>query len=251
MQLPFDMDPSYRQRIYGQYVTARDLPLAPLSLEGLRPRLPFFRQIIRRHFPRDRSAAILELGCGHGAFLYAMHQAGYKGAKGVDGAGEEVDGARALGITGVEQGDVMSALAATASASLDLVVAFDLVEHFTKGEIIHLVDEVYRVLRPSGRWIIHVPNAEAPFGARIRYADFTHELAFTRVAIVQLLRASGFASVQCYEDQPVPHGLKSAVRFLLWKLIRAGLLFYIAVETGDLDRGAVFSQNLLAVARRN
>src|SRR6266545_2348594 len=103
--MPIDAKPDYRQRIYGQYVTARDKPLAPLSLEGLQPRLPFFRQIIRRHFPRDRNAAILELGCGHGAFLYAMHQAGYTGARGVDRADEQIYAARALGITGVEQGD--------------------------------------------------------------------------------------------------------------------------------------------------
>jgi 2-polyprenyl-3-methyl-5-hydroxy-6-metoxy-1,4-benzoquinol methylase len=246
-----EIEHSYRQRIYGQYVTARDKPLAPKKIEGLEPRLPLFRKIVRQHFPPDRNAAILELGCGHGAFLYVMHQGGYKNAKGVDGAPEQVRAARELGITGVEQGDVMSALAATASASLDVLVTFDLIEHFTKRELVSLVDEVYRVLRPSGHWIIHVPNAEAPFGSRVRYGDFTHEVAFTRVSIAQLLKASGFASVQCYEDQPVPHGLKSAIRFLLWKVIRTGLLFYIAVETGALDRGAVFSQNLLAVAQRN
>jgi len=240
-----------RKRIYGQYVTARDKPLAPTSIAGLRPRLPFFRQVIRRHFPRNSNAAILELGCGHGAFLYAMHEARYKRVRGVDWADEQVRAARELGIAGVEQGDLMSTLAGTATGSVDVVVTFDLIEHFTKHELIALVDEVYRVLRSTGRWIIHVPNAEAPFGARMRYWDFTHELAFTRTSLAQLLKASGFASVQCYEDQPVPHGLKSMVRLIMWKLIRMGLLFYIAVETGAFDRGAVFSQNLLAVATRD
>ncbi|HZC68995.1 MAG TPA: methyltransferase domain-containing protein [Nitrospirales bacterium] len=248
--MPIDTEAGYRQRIYGQYVTARDKPLAPLSLEGLRPRLPFFRQVIRRHFPSDRNAAILDLGCAHGAFLYPMHEAGYKGAKGVDAAIEQVAAARRLGIAGVEQGDVMSTLAVTPATSLDVVVSFDLIEHFTKAELIHLIDGVYRVLRPGGRWIIHTPNAEAPFGARMRYWDFTHELAFTRTSLSQVLRASGFASVHCYEDQPVPHGLKSAFRFLLWRLIRTGVLLYLAAETGALDHSAVFSQNLLAVARR-
>ncbi len=240
-----------RQRIYGQYVTARDKPLAPRSIKGLRPRLPHFRQIIERHFPQDRNAVVLELGCGHGAFLYAMHEAGYTRARGVDWADEQVRAARDLGIAGVEQGDVMSALTLLAAGSLDVVVAFDLIEHFTKDELLPLVDEVYRVLRPGGRWIIHAPNAEGPFGSRIRYGDFTHELAFTRVSIGQVLKASGFASVRCYEDQPVPHGLKSAARLVLWKVIRAGLLFYTAVETGAFDRGAVFSQNLLAVVDRD
>src|SRR6266545_4914563 len=114
--MPTDMDLS-RKRIYGQYVTARDKPLAPTSIAGLRPRLPFFRQVIRRHFPRNSNAAILELGCGHGAFLYAMHEARYKRVRGVDWADEQVRAARELGIAGVEQGDLMSTLAGTATGS--------------------------------------------------------------------------------------------------------------------------------------
>ena len=112
---------------------------------------------------------------------------------------------------------------------------------------IGLVDEVCRVLRPGGRWIIHTPNAESPFGMRVRYGDLTHELAFTRTSLAQLL-SSGFSQVSCYEDQPVPHGLKSAVRWALWKVFRTLLRLYVAAETGDSGRDAVFSQNLLCVA---
>ena len=129
-------------------------------------------------------------------------------------------------------------------------IAFDVIEHFTKAELIPLVDEVLRVLKLGGRWVIHVPNGESPFGNRMRCWDFTHEQAFTRTSLGQLLVASGFASVEAYEDRPIPHGFISLVRATLWRLIRATLLFYIAVETGSLDRRAVFSQNLLAVAEK-
>jgi 2-polyprenyl-3-methyl-5-hydroxy-6-metoxy-1,4-benzoquinol methylase len=246
--MPAETTDGSRQRIYQGYVTARDKPLAPDSLAGLRPRLPYLRQMVRRHFPSDRSAAILDLGCGHGALLHVLHEVGYRHARGVDVSPDQVAAAQRLGIAGVGQSDAMATLMATADASLEVVVTFDVIEHFNKVELIALVDEVRRVLCPGGRWIIHVPNAEGPFGARMRYWDFTHELAFTRTSIAQLLKASGFASVTCYEDRPVPHGLKSAMRAALWMLIRAGLLSYIAVETGAFDRDTVFSQNLLAVA---
>ncbi len=82
----------------------------------------------------------------------------------------------------------------------------------------------------------------------IRYGDLTHELAFTRDSMSQLLLASGYSSVRCFEDEPVPHGVKSAVRWLLWKGIRAGLRLYAAAETGETGRDAVFTRNLLAVA---
>lgn len=238
----------YRRRVYGGYVTMRDRPLAPDSVSGLRPRMPYFRRVIRRHFPGDRQAVILELGCGHGALLYALQRAGYCNVRGVDGSREQVAAARKLGIEAVDRGDILETLRGTADRSLDVVVAFDVIEHFTKAEVIPLVDQVRRVLRPGGRWIIHVPNAEGPFGGRMRYGDFTHELAFTRNSLAQLLKSSGFSEVTCFEDRPVPHGVKSLTRAALWSLIRLGLLMFIAIESGDTDRRAIFSQNLLAVA---
>lgn len=240
----------YRQRIYASYLNARAEPLAPQTLAGLAPRVRQFRRIIRRHMPDDPQATILDLGCGHGTFLYALQQAGYACARGVDRSPEQVDAAQRLGVIGVTQGDSMSALADTEAGTLDVVIAFDLIEHLTKPEVVAFVDEVHRALRPGGRWIIHVPNGESPFGGKMRYGDFTHELAFTRISLTQLLKASGFTDVRCFEDRPVPHGLKSLIRAGLWRVIRAGLVFYIAVETGGTDRRAIFSQNLLAVAVR-
>jgi hypothetical protein len=114
--------------------------------------------------------------------------------------------------------------------------------------LIGLVDEVCRVLKSGGRWIIHTPNAESPFGNRMIFWDFTHELAFTRTSLAQLLLSSGFSKVNCFEDQPVPHGVKSVARWVLWKVFRNLLRLYVAAETGDSGRDAVFSQNLLCVA---
>ncbi|MGH8127398.1 MAG: class I SAM-dependent methyltransferase [Gammaproteobacteria bacterium] len=239
---------NYRHRIYESYVIARDRPLAPTSPEGLRPRMPYFRKIIRKHIPRNTQIQILELGCGHGAFLYALQEAGYTQVCGVDGSSQQVEAAKNLGIAGVQQGDIVERLTSTEAASQDVVITFDVIEHFTKIELIPVVDAVRRILKPNGQWIIHVPNAESPFSSRTRYGDFTHELAFTRVSIAQVLLSSGFAKVRAYEDRPIPHGLKSLVRAGLWSFIRVALLFYIAVETGAFDRDAVFSQNLLAVA---
>ena len=230
----------YRARIYGAYVTG-----------CLAPRLPYLRWLVRTCMPPDRDAAILDIGCGHGAILYALQQAGYRNACGVDGSAEQVQAAARLGIQGVEQGDLMQTLREATDASLDVVIAFDVIEHFTKAELIPLVDEVQRVLRPGGRWVIHAPNGESPFGNRVRFGDYTHEQAFTRTSLGQLLLASGFLRVEAYEDRPIPHGLTSSVRAVLWQLIRAALLFYIAVETGSFDRRAVFSQNLLAVALKS
>ena len=242
------MKTDWRTRIYNSYVTGRQQELAPDSLTGLKPRLPMLQKLVRRHLPPDKNAHILELGCGHGALIHVARQMGYRNVSGIDGSPEQVAAARRLKIEGVEQGDVMETLTQTPDKVLDCVVAFDLIEHFTKDELIGLVDEVCRVLKPGGRWIIHTPNAESPFGNRMLFWDFTHELAFTRTSLSQLLLSSGFLKVGCYEDRPVPHGLKSLVGWTLWQCIRGILRLYLAAETGDTGRDAIFSQNLLCVA---
>jgi 2-polyprenyl-3-methyl-5-hydroxy-6-metoxy-1,4-benzoquinol methylase len=239
---------TYRSRIYNHYVQARNHPLAPTSLDGLAPRIPYLRRLVRKHFPADKNAAVLDLGCGHGALLHVARQQGYLNLLGVDGSPEQVAAAAHLGIQGVTEGDLNAMLLAQPDASLDLVVAFDVIEHFTRDELLPFVDQVHRVLKPGGRWIIHTPNGESPFFGAIRYGDLTHELAFTRTSLSQLLLSSGFSDLRCFEDTPVVHGAKSALRWALWKSVRGLLRLYIAAETGDASNAHIFSRNVLAVS---
>jgi 2-polyprenyl-3-methyl-5-hydroxy-6-metoxy-1,4-benzoquinol methylase len=240
----------YRERIYRHYVHSREQVLAPSTMEGFNPCAPYLTRLIRFHFPADCNAVILDLGCGHGALLHFARRAGYTNIRGVDGSPEQVAAAQRLGIEGVDEGDLLAALAAQADESLDVVVAFDVIEHFTRDELLRFVDQVQRVLRPEGRWIVHTPNGESPFCGRMRYGDLTHELAFTQTSISQLLLSSGFSKVQCFEDTPIPHGLKSAARWGVWQLIRSLLRIYLAAETGDTAGSAIFSQNFLVVAEK-
>jgi SAM-dependent methyltransferase len=179
--------------------------------------------------------------------VYFARRAGYHAAAGVDQSPEQVAEAHRLGIDGVELGDVMDTLRVLPAESQDVVVAFDLIEHFTKDELLPLVDEVRRALKPGGRWIIHTPNAESPFFGRIRYGDITHEQAFTSTSLAQLLLASGFRSLASFEDAPIVHGLASAGRYIIWRSLRALMRLYLAAETGSPGSG-ILSQNFLGVA---
>lgn len=238
----------YRERIYRHYVHGRGQALAPATLAGFAPRAATLRGVVRRFFPANRAARILDLGCGHGALIHFAREAGYSEVSGIDVSPEQVAEAQRLGIEGVRQGDLLGGLATLPDDSQDAVVAFDVIEHFTKDELVTFVDEVRRVLKQGGCWVIHTPNGESPFVGAIRYGDFSHELAFTQVSLSQLLLSSGFSRADFFESGPVAASFKGAVRVILWRTIRLGLRLWLAAETGDTGRNAIFTRNLFAVA---
>jgi 2-polyprenyl-3-methyl-5-hydroxy-6-metoxy-1,4-benzoquinol methylase len=236
-----------RDRLYGRY---RSNQTAISPDDERRQRAPYLKRLISNHFPAHKEARILDLGCGSGTLLYFLRAAGYKNISGIDTSPEQIEQARQLGIANVSHADVFTFLKTAADGSYDTVVSFDIIEHLTKPELLQFADEVYRSLAPGGVWIIHVPNAEGFLGSRVRYADLTHEQAFTPASVEQLARVAGFRSSECFEDAPVAHGLKSMARLLIWKVGRGLLRLFLMAETGDTGRNAIFSQNLLALARK-
>lgn len=236
-----------RARLYARYRSASpdgaDVPLAVRQQQAQSHLL----RIVDRCFPPDRGAVVVDLGCGPGFLLAAARQRGYTAVRGIDHAPEQVAAARTLGIGGVEQGDLSATLAAFAPGSLDAVVMLDVLEHLRRDELLPVVDGVWAALKPGGRWIIQVPNGESPFFGRLQYGDLTHETAFTRLSLGQVLRASGFSRTRFFETEPAGRGLRGAVRRAAWRVMRGLLRAWILVETGDSGRGAVFTQTLLAV----
>lgn len=237
----------YRERIYRHYVDAASTPLAPPTLDGLEPRRAVLTRLIAEHFPPAPDARILELGCGHGALLHFARLAGYTNMAGIDASPAQVAAAQRLGIAGVDHGELLPTLKATPAQSQDAVVAYDVIEHLTKDELLDIADEVARVLKPGGRWIIHAPNGLSPFCGVMAYGDLTHEQAFTPESLTQLFLACGFGSASFHEDPPAAHGLASSVRAVLWRVIRQMLRVMLVVETG-MTQYRVLTMNLIAVA---
>ena len=238
----------HRQRLYARYRS--DQGWDP-GFDDRAPRKAGLDRLARLYLPADRRARILDLGCGSGTLVDHLRRKGYGSVTGVDAAGEQIAAGSGRGIEGLTEEDLLAFVRRQPDGSWDTVVAWDVLEHLDKGELLTLLDEVHRTLGAGGRLVLHAPNAESPFGSRMRYADFTHEQAFTRESLGQVLRAAGFRRLSVHEDDPVVHGAASALRFLLWKLIRGLLRLYTAAETGSPGRECVFTQNLIGVAWRD
>src|SRR5207253_5943441 len=97
----------FRSRMYEKYRSVHGLTN---SYDDRTLRAPYIRRLIRKHFPPNREAKILDLGCGNGTLLHFVQEAGYCYVSGVDGSPEQVAAARQLGINSVRQGNLIDAL---------------------------------------------------------------------------------------------------------------------------------------------
>jgi 2-polyprenyl-3-methyl-5-hydroxy-6-metoxy-1,4-benzoquinol methylase len=64
-----------------------------------RPRVVYLGHLIARYLPQDRASRIVDLGCGHGTFLYFLSRAGYTRIAGIDTSQQQIDLAHRLGIS--------------------------------------------------------------------------------------------------------------------------------------------------------
>jgi 2-polyprenyl-3-methyl-5-hydroxy-6-metoxy-1,4-benzoquinol methylase len=237
----------WKKRLYDSYVSSGQAGAFTASAEHtFRPRKAYIEQLISKYFPSDRNAEILDLGCGHGAFLYFLAKAGYARISGVDTSPEQISKAHEFGIVNAVCRPAFEYISNLQSESLDMVLLFDILEHLEPQELFDLLDQVYRVLRPGGVSLIHVPNGEGIFGMKIRFGDLTHVQAFTQNSVRQMLSTTGFSQIACYEERPVIHGLKSLVRRVLWELGTLNFRILLAAETGTTR--AILSENLLVRA---
>ena len=238
----------WRDRLYSSYVSSGQARASAQKHTMFAERRRYIEQVVHRHFAVDKRTPILDLGCGHGAFVYVLRLNGYTSVSGVDISQEQVALARELGIDGIVQGSLLEHLQQAESGSVGVILLWDILEHLTRDEAFVVLDEVFRVLSPGGKCLIHVPNAEGIFGMRIRYGDLTHEQSFTPLSASQLLTTIGFCKISAYEDKPIPHGVKSIARRLIWDLGTLGHRLLLAAETGGTR--FILSQNMLIVAHK-
>jgi SAM-dependent methyltransferase len=107
-----------------------------------------------------------------------------------------------------------SDLAGVGSESVDAVFASNVYEHFPSREDAAMsFGEVYRVLRPGGRFIVLQPNFAHCMKKYFDYFD--HRLIFTHKGMAEGLEISGFEMVRVTE-RFLPYTSKSALPTAPW-----------------------------------
>lgn len=238
----------YRDEFYDKYFSSHVLPRkGKTTLEGLMRTALFFQKLWGDFFPSDRQAQIIDVGCGNGSLLWWLQGIGFEKAEGIDVSAEQVNVAQELGVKNVQSADLIDFLSEKRNY-YDVVVLRDVIEHFPKQEIVRVLRICYASLKKGGRIIIQVPNAETPFFGRIRYGDFTHEMAFTASSLRQLLGVIGFTDAEFHSTGPVivDYNIKSVVAFLLRKMV--GIFYRLLIFAETRQRHVILSESIIVMA---
>lgn len=199
--------------------------------------------------PRDRSARILDLGCGYGKYLVALAEMGYTNCWGIDLSEAHVlYGTGTLGLGNLEKADALDWLEGR-RAAFDCILAIDILEHVETDDLMALGGKIREALRPGGALVAQVPNGMAPLNP-IGWGDVTHVRAFTAASIRQFFVLVGLEPRGCYELPPHVHGPASAVRRALWTLVLRPALAGLMLTANGAALGGIFTANLMAIAAR-
>jgi 2-polyprenyl-3-methyl-5-hydroxy-6-metoxy-1,4-benzoquinol methylase len=229
---PPDRPRGYRDRIYGQYVSAfKGRPAPEKLVPALRRQARFFDHLLAPVLAGGRPRDGLEVGCGPGHFLFWARERGFPSVQGFDLSAEQIEAARALGLDAEVAG--YREFFPRCGKTFDLIVALDVIEHLTRDEVFEFLDLCWAALRPGGMLFLTTPNGAALRPGPVSYGDLTHETIFSPQTMELVLRLTGFGRPEIREISPPLTSLRSAVRAALWQLIRLGPLFVDLVEKGS------------------
>lgn len=240
---------NYRQIFYQQYYSYQLGRNASDFNQKRRDEARHLAREILPLLPTQPSSRIIDIGCGIGTLVWLCQQQGYSETQGIDISPQMVTIAQELGTKNVQQADLLPFLEQH-SEQFDLIMAIDVIEHFTKDELVRLLQYIHKALLPNGQIIFRTPNADALFATLYTQGDFTHENQLNVSSAEQLLLSCGFQKVEVKNahislSNPFKEWLRRGV-WWLYILIARLLIF----ASGRSSQHLVFTPNLIIIAQK-
>ncbi len=239
----------FRNELYARYVSAfktQQLHRNQKELES------FISWSERKHLPLlkrlNKSASILEVGCGDGKLLHMLKKNGYNNIEGIDISEEQIMLAKSEGLN-VKTADIFTFLSDKIS-SYDAIIAIDVVEHFYKQEVLRLFRLFQKALKPGGILLLQTPNGEGLFPGQVIYGDLTHLCIFTPNSMRQILQLNGFANIFFHETTSTGDNVLGKVRLFSWSFIKGIVNIIRLIEGGKGKKIDVLTENFICVCQK-
>lgn len=159
---------------------------------------------------------ILEIGYGNGVFFGWCLSKKLK-IIGVEVIPELMRRAHKVGIPSYES--IYSEDLSHLVSAIDLVVAFDVMEHIPDSELSLFFKRVEFLLSPGGKFIFRVPNGDSPFALPFQNGDLTHKSSIGKNKIEQLATETGLDVIKTKPPAKSATKIVSLGRLLFEKII--------------------------------
>jgi O-antigen chain-terminating methyltransferase len=151
------------------------------------------------------AAPVIDLGCGRGEWLEILNEAGIT-SRGVDTNQVQVELCRSRGLEVIE-GDFIGYLQSLGNESAGAITGFHIIEHLSIENLVRLLNESLRVLRPGGVVIFETPNPDNVLvGSNFFYLDPTHHHPLPAELMQFLLQNRGFHPIKILNLHPFESG---------------------------------------------
>jgi 2-polyprenyl-3-methyl-5-hydroxy-6-metoxy-1,4-benzoquinol methylase len=239
---------NYRDIIYNNYFSTQVNKLNIDHAAMLKEQSQHNHRELIHLLPPNKDAKIVDMGCGFGTFVKPAMDAGYNNVSGYDISQEQVKVAHQLGMKNVHCMDIDGFFAK--GEKVDVLVGLDIIEHFTKDELMNFLTNAKKCLNPGGKIILRTPNMDAPQTSLYAYGDISHEIFLNKSSALQVMSSIGFGTTQVYgglvrNQNPL---LEIIRKIGWWKYVffKRMVLFFSARTWHNV----VFEPNLIIVAQK-
>ncbi len=201
--------------------------------------------------PRDKHAAILDVGFGSGWFLAACLRLGYENLYGADFGVENKAYVKAWAPDAIQLSEIRSDIG---SFLVDKPEAYDfihmshVIEHIPKYSLLWVVDALYRALKPGGVLMLRTPNMEGPCANSSFYVTLAHEYGFSSGNLASLLDICGFDEIRFHLPSTSHPTLKQRLgRFIRWPFLKESEIRH---RLFGVSAHGHFDSELVATSRR-
>jgi 2-polyprenyl-3-methyl-5-hydroxy-6-metoxy-1,4-benzoquinol methylase len=222
--------------------SAQTKPLPPSS-----QRIDQVAKEYRPFLPKNKDAAVLDIGFGDGWFMAACLKLGYTNISGADFAPETKPYLTEWKVNLHKIESEIGEFLAKHPAEYDFIHMSHVIEHIPKYALLWIVDALYQALKKNGMLLLRTPNMEGPCANSCYYVTLAHEYGFSGSNLTSLLSVCGFDDIRLHAP-PAPRTLRQQVGALMrWPFIQQSRIRH---RFFGVNRGGQFASELIATARR-
>jgi SAM-dependent methyltransferase len=201
----------------------------------------------RSFLPREKDAAILDIGFGDGWFMAACLKLGYRNVCGAEYAPENKPYLSDWNVRLYKIESEIGEFLAGHPAEYDFIHMSHVIEHIPKYSLLWIVDALYRALKKGGTLFLRTPNMEGPCANSSYYVTLTHEYGFSGSNLRSLLSVCGFDDIRLHPTHPPRAWRQRFGALLRWPYIQHSR---IRNRLFGVNFGGQFGAELIATARR-